>query len=255
MESAICGPVKSILFYYSTKVGSAADLDMKIVSKIAYLKSRFSPGQIPQTIFGVNHVSPSNWQLAIDRLSVVEQCERPTFMLLEMLSTVHIIHSLYYREAKKPDPDPLGADDLMPIVVYVVARANLQHPQSTFQMISHWLIATGSKGWPNTSWWCLKARSTISRTLTLPPTPRRMGIPDNWSDKGSAINHLSDLENRVTLLDRRLAALERLIQLNGDSLQRYGRRKSSVLLHADFDKLSEIIRGAASQSAEERIDS
>ena len=75
VESAICGPVKSILFYYSTKVGSAADLDMKIVSKIAYLKSRFSPGKIPQTIFGVNHVSPSNWQLAIDRLSVVEQCE------------------------------------------------------------------------------------------------------------------------------------------------------------------------------------
>ena len=79
--------------------------------------------------------------------------------------------------------------------------------------------------------------------------------PTTGPDKGSAINHLSDLENRVTLLDRRLAALERLIQLNGDSLQRHGRRKSAVLLHADFDQLSEIIRGATFQSVEEGRDS
>ena len=35
------------------------------------------------------------------------------------------------------EPPPLGADDFLPIFVYVVASSHLPHPQTTFQMIAH----------------------------------------------------------------------------------------------------------------------
>ena len=157
--------------------------------------------QLPQSIFHLNFRSPSNWREAIVKLRRIKDSKSPTHMLVQVLATVHSIHTIYYNELKQRmqqqtleetlesvesmesmesatesnaqqsrscEPPPLGADDFLPVFVYVTACANLPHPQTTFQMIAHlsnrdrlegmakyfltvfesalWFLASGSEG-------------------------------------------------------------------------------------------------------------
>ena len=223
VERATCVPVYGILFYYATKIGKTSEFDTKIESNIELLKSRFSPGEIPQSVFGIAHESPSGWQLAVDRLSSIKESQMPTQMLVDMLSTVHAIHSLYYYEAmqgspKNRDPDPLGADDFLPIFVYVIVQADLACPQTTFEIISRLANRDRLEG-------------LFKYFLTVFESALWYLANHDFSDAGvnedvirEEITKIIELEHRATKLNARIAALRKHIQLNGSGVQRWKRR-------------------------------
>lgn len=249
VERAIYVPLHSILFYYATKLESTAELDMKIVGQIASLKTKFAPAKIPQSIFGINQISPSGWQLAVDRLSTLGQSKRPTHMLVEMLATVHIIHSLYFQEARERmgdgdlrEPDPLGADDFLPIFVFIVTQSDLPNPQTIFQLISHLSNRDRLEG---LSKYFLTVFESALWYLAHNDFADVAGT-DELSSAGSATNNghaLDALEKRAQRLDGRLAALKSLFALNASGMQRYGRRQSAVLI--DLHQLREIAQHGA----------
>ena len=152
VEISIYTPLFDMLKLYATKLESTTELDTKIISNISALHQFYQitdqeSSKLPQSVFHVNFLSPTNWDDAVSKLLRIKESKSPTHMLVGVLSTVHSIHNTYYNESKEmlkqipgkmdKEPDPLGADDFLPIFVYVTARANLPHPQTTFQMIAH----------------------------------------------------------------------------------------------------------------------
>jgi len=158
VEMAIYNPLHDILTHYSTKCENTIELEHKIIRCIddlneKYLKqpqqsSSSTPTntktqpklQLPQSIFHLGFESPSKWRDCVVKLQQIEHTKSPTEMLVQLLSTVHSIHSTYFIECKatliNKDPPPLGADDFLPILVYVTACANLSKPQTMFQTIA-----------------------------------------------------------------------------------------------------------------------
>ena len=150
VENAIYSPLFDILKYYSTKLENTTELEMSIIGNISDLNKLYNTStqnELPQSAFHLNFYSKSNWKDAIHKMQQIEDSKSPTHMLIVLLSAVHSIHNTYYIEAKeqllntpgkeKLEPDPLGADDFLPIFVYVTASANLSNPQTAFQMIAH----------------------------------------------------------------------------------------------------------------------
>jgi hypothetical protein len=278
VELAIYHPLYDILKFYSTKLKNTIDLDMKIITCIVELKEKYcekesnhSNSQLPQSIFHLNFKSPSHWEDSIFKLGKVKTMKSPTHMLLQILATVHCIHSTYYAEYKKlkrlrndmSEPPPLGADDFLPIFVYVTACANLPHPQTTFQMIAQlsnkdrleglakyfltvfesalWFLSSGSenfqmenedgKGVEVEKGKVLETRNSSSSSPKCNAKDKDEKTTDSMQqeDHGDSItvaSMLDTLELRMIRMSGRLVGIERMLELNAMSLSSNERRGS-----------------------------
>ena len=80
----------------------------------------------PQSFFGipVQHISPSSWDDVVFLLRDIRSKTLPHDRLEALLIAAKAIPDLFIKEHKGAD-QPLGADDFLPIFIYVLARAQI----------------------------------------------------------------------------------------------------------------------------------
>jgi Vacuolar sorting protein 9 (VPS9) domain len=80
----------------------------------------------PQTFYGipVQHISPSSWECVVLALRDLRSKTLPHDRLEALLAAAKEIPELFIREHPGSDK-PLGADDFLPIFIYVLARAQI----------------------------------------------------------------------------------------------------------------------------------
>ncbi|KAJ1450213.1 hypothetical protein M885DRAFT_533030 [Pelagophyceae sp. CCMP2097] len=83
--------------------------------------------QMPQTACGIplHHISPSSWESAIYQLGNIGSYTLPCDKLDALLSAAREIPTLYLVEHPGTDRH-LGADDFLPIFIYVLIHANIE---------------------------------------------------------------------------------------------------------------------------------
>ena len=81
----------------------------------------------PQTFFGipVEHISPSSWESVVIALRKIEDKSIPYDRIMALLKAAHEIPDLYKLEHVGSE-NALGADDFLPIFIYVVVRAQIK---------------------------------------------------------------------------------------------------------------------------------
>lgn len=98
-----------------------ADLDTQLQFKCQSARSR------PQSFFGIplNHISPSSWESAIYQLSNIGSYTLPCDKLDALLAAAKEIPALYVAEHPGTSVH-LGADDFLPIFIYVLVNAEIR---------------------------------------------------------------------------------------------------------------------------------
>eukprot|EP00736_Rhodelphis_marinus_P009007 Rmarinus@m.7741 len=96
----------------------------------------------PQSFFGIQkkHESATNWSTAIVEMSYLDKTSGPSGKLRAILSSANAIYTSYQYECAMRDGDVstrhfLGADDFLPIHIYVVVQSGLQEPWSVREYI------------------------------------------------------------------------------------------------------------------------
>lgn len=102
-----------------------------MVQKLKY----FSRRSQQQWGISADHISPLNWSTASFELSSIEHNLTPTYQLQVLTRTVKAIYNEFkhvvlprLQEKGRGDNVYLGADDLVPIFLYVFCKSNLRHP-------------------------------------------------------------------------------------------------------------------------------
>eukprot|EP00298_Acanthocystis_sp_HF-20_P015521 c21166_g3_i3.p1 GENE.c21166_g3_i3~~c21166_g3_i3.p1 ORF type:complete len:561 (+),score=177.27 c21166_g3_i3:3-1685(+) len=85
---------------------------------------------IHQIAFGIEEsmLSPSNWSLAVIEMRRIEQALTPHHMLCILLNTARIIHHLFESEHPNVINFRIGADQFVPIFVFVIVQSCLTEP-------------------------------------------------------------------------------------------------------------------------------
>ena len=87
----------------------------------------------PQSFYGipVRHISPSSWDSAVCNMKELRTRALPIDRIDSLLRVAKDIPHIYQEEHPDQPSDsqqkPLGADDILPVFIYVLVRAQLPH--------------------------------------------------------------------------------------------------------------------------------
>jgi hypothetical protein len=147
VERRVLTPIYHYVEFFVTNTEEAAEADMKIVDIRNELQNvcKTNGLQVEQVFDAIE--SPSGWSGAVAALNGLEMLRQPAEMLSSFMGVMHRICEIYNIEERErersvsgkqmSDPDPIGADDYVPILLSVVARSNIKKPQTLFQMMSN----------------------------------------------------------------------------------------------------------------------
>jgi len=119
-QNAILLPIRDYIFTFILQ--ESRELDERIQRNIILLQNA------SQDFFGVKtHLqSKDNWLRAVEEFKTIDKYHVPIDKLKAILSSARAI----YDEWKKNDMFEVGADDFLPVYIYVVVHANIQNLQA-----------------------------------------------------------------------------------------------------------------------------
>eukprot|EP00301_Raphidiophrys_heterophryoidea_P022119 c6355_g1_i1.p1 GENE.c6355_g1_i1~~c6355_g1_i1.p1 ORF type:complete len:591 (-),score=117.85 c6355_g1_i1:299-2071(-) len=85
---------------------------------------------IHQLGFGVSEstLSSSNWALAVQELQLINGCQIPSDMLKALMASARMVYMLYKHEHEEKNHQLMGADDFLPIFIFVIVQACVECP-------------------------------------------------------------------------------------------------------------------------------
>ena len=261
VERRVLNPIYDYVEFFVTCTDDASSVDAKIILLREKLRKVCNDGGI--TIEEVFEAVPSEsgWDRSVKLLNTLETLRQPAEMLSRFMAVMMSMTETYLVEEKirNPEvdqPDPLGADDVVPILLAIVTRCNLKKTQTIFQMMSNVGSAYISTG--RTKYYLTMFESVLYYLTTkgekllsdLNARNMKSAINDISQGRSSVMlsyeedlsfGHLSQearikqmldhLEERIERLDGRIYAVQRLMRLNEASLVlmsgRRRRRKSN----------------------------
>jgi hypothetical protein len=147
VERRILTPIYDYVEFFVTCTGDAYKLDDKIMNLRGKIrKCSTTLGISIEEVFDAIE-SESNWKRPVELINTIGNLRQPAEMLSRFMATMNAIVDTYEEEEKKRlipgenssnlQPDPIGADDFVPILIAILVRSNLKKSQTSFQMMSN----------------------------------------------------------------------------------------------------------------------
>ena len=143
VERRILTPIYDYVEFFVTCIEGAYEVDQKLIAirnSINMYSKRL--GMTIEEVFDALE-STSRWQRPVEILNTIENLKQPAEMVSRLMAVMHSVTDTYEEEERnrlKEDtfqPDPIGADDIVPILLAVVTRSTLKKPQTVHQMMSN----------------------------------------------------------------------------------------------------------------------
>lgn len=105
-----------------------------------------------QSFFDIPKSHQLNWEASISLLGTIDDYSLPSTKLLCFYRVIRDIHEIFEQHQKHPEREasPLSADDLFPILIYILCHCEVTNIMMTQRLISNTLLPTfqcGEKGY------------------------------------------------------------------------------------------------------------
>ena len=147
VERRILSPIFDYVEFFVTCTGEAYKIDAKVVELRENIRKYTKKLNISiEEVFDAIE-SESNWKRPVELLNTIETLRQPAEMLSRLMAVMNALTDTYEEEERQRatkgkdnlsfQPDPIGADDFVPILIAVIVRSNLKKAQTMLQMMSH----------------------------------------------------------------------------------------------------------------------
>ena len=143
VERRILTPIYDYVEFFVTCIEEAYEVDQKLVTirnSINIYSKRL--GMTIEEVFDALE-SKSRWQRPVEILNTIESLRQPAEMVSRLMAVMQSVTDTYEEEERNRlkentfQPDPIGADDIVPILLAILTRSTLKKPQTVHQMMSN----------------------------------------------------------------------------------------------------------------------